>query len=147
MARKTEISARLIALAASVAPSSSTTARSLVIVGLSSGSPLRHAVLAICTYTIEQNNVTVKLFLCAPVRVESGRVNFVTTPQPVANALNSEDRNYLRCIVEKEGLNATAIKLAISRGVISSAVAGIPIRRGSIELLREALGKYRGAVK
>lgn len=56
--------------------------------------------------------------------------------------LDDSDLEKLRKIIAKHGLAAAARIIDISRGVVSSASAGIGIRRGSIELIREALGKY-----
>jgi hypothetical protein len=59
--------------------------------------------------------------------------------------LDEVDREYLRALVSKEGLNAAARMLGMSRGVVSSAVGGIEVRRGSIEMLREAIATSRRA--
>lgn len=66
-------------------------------------------------------------------------------PAPAPNLLDEDDREYLKALVSEQGLNAIARALSISRGVVSSALAGIEVRRGSIEMLREALTTYRKA--
>ncbi len=53
--------------------------------------------------------------------------------------LSAADRTFLRKLIEKHELAATARLLGISRGVIASAVGGLPMRRGSLSLLRAAL--------
>lgn len=70
-------------------------------------------------------------------------VNPATSP----NTLADEDREYLRVLVQKDGLHATAKNLGLSRGVISSAIGGISVRRGSIEMVRDALAQHREAAK
>lgn len=63
------------------------------------------------------------------------------------NLLNDSDRKHLRHLIATHGLTATARMLNVSRGVVSSAVAGITVRRGSIELIRDALESKRGVTK
>ena len=67
-----------------------------------------------------------------------------------AFVLSAEERDHLRSIVDEAGL-ATAVKdLGLSRSVISSALAGLDVRRGSLELIRDALAraaKKKEAVK
>lgn len=48
-------------------------------------------------------------------------------------------------MVDSRGLSGAARFLNISRSIIQSGMAGIGIRRGSIELLREALSTQRKA--
>lgn len=62
---------------------------------------------------------------------------------PVSHLLEDAEREELKSIVERLGLNATATKLSISRGVITSAIAGVSVRKGSLEMLRAQLVKFR----
>lgn len=55
--------------------------------------------------------------------------------------LEDAEREHLQRLVKAHGLAATARLLDISRGVIASLVGGIGVRRGSVELVREALSK------
>jgi hypothetical protein len=64
-------------------------------------------------------------------------------PADNLHTLDNEDRKYLRAIVEKHGLEGAARLLNISRGVVSSAVGAIGVRRGSIELIRDALAAHK----
>ncbi len=57
--------------------------------------------------------------------------------------LDEKERLRLRKLVEVRGVSGTARLLGLSRGVVSAAAGGISIRRGSIELVREALASYR----
>jgi hypothetical protein len=59
--------------------------------------------------------------------------------------LEDSDRKHLRRLVDKHGLAETTRLLKISRGVVMAAVAGIGVRRGSLELVRDALAAQRGA--
>jgi hypothetical protein len=59
--------------------------------------------------------------------------------QDVQVTLSDEERETLRQLVSIEGLSGAARRLKIDRSVISSAIGGIAVRRGSIALLREAL--------
>ena len=73
----------------------------------------------------------------------------MASAEPAPLTLTGDDRRYLKKLVDEHGLHGTSKLLDISRGVVSSAVAGIPIRRGSIEMLKIVLGKHRenGAAK
>jgi len=68
-----------------------------------------------------------------------GRLICVITPAPGLQLLEDAERETLRRLVEDEGLAQVARTLNLSRGVVSAAVAGIGVRRGSIELVRDAL--------
>lgn len=72
----------------------------------------------------------------------------MASAEPANNTLTGDDRRYLKKLVDEHGLHGVSRLLDISRGVVSSAVAGIPIRRGSIVMLRTVLCKHRenGAV-
>jgi len=65
--------------------------------------------------------------------------------QPGLHLLAEADREHLRRLVTEHGLAATARLLGVSRGVVSSAVAEIGVRRGSYELLRDALARQAGS--
>ena len=82
--------------------------------------------------------------LCFAIR----QIVFVSqAAQSGLHFLEEEDREHLRKIVEENGLSKAARLLNISRGVISSTCGGIGVRRGSLEMLREALLKHRGGAK
>lgn len=53
--------------------------------------------------------------------------------------LDDESTVRLRKIVSEQGLAAVARALKVSRGVVSAAAGGIGVRRGSLEMLRDAL--------
>ena len=74
-------------------------------------------------------------------------MNFVSPAATAQTLLDEAERDQLRQIVDKLGLNAAARTLNLSRGVISSAIAGIAVRRGSIELVRESLAAYSKGAK
>lgn len=57
--------------------------------------------------------------------------------------LEDRDRKHLRRLVDKHGLAGTTRMLKISRGVVVAAVAGLGVRRGSLELVRDALAANR----
>ncbi len=67
----------------------------------------------------------------------------MASPEPVSLTLTGDDRRFLKKLVDEHGLHGVSKLLDISRGVVSSAVAGIPIRRGSIEMLKIVIGKHR----
>lgn len=67
----------------------------------------------------------------------------MASAESVPLTLTGDDRRYLKKLVDEHGLHGVSKLLDISRGVVSSAVAGIPIRRGSIEMLKIVLGKHR----
>ena len=55
--------------------------------------------------------------------------------------LDSSNQTRLQRLVAAQGLNATAKALGISRGVVSAALGGTGVRRGSLELLVQALSR------
>lgn len=55
--------------------------------------------------------------------------------------LDDAERSRLRSLVNQSDLARAARALGVSRGVVSSAVAGIGVRKGSLEQLRDALAK------
>lgn len=57
--------------------------------------------------------------------------------------LDDTDREYLRALVAEIGVPATMRALRITRGVIMASIAGIDARRGSIEILRQAIELHR----
>lgn len=61
--------------------------------------------------------------------------------------LNEEERKVLRRLVQQRGVAGAARMLGVSRGVVASAAGGIGVRRGSLELVREALAARREEVK
>jgi len=61
--------------------------------------------------------------------------------------LDADEREHLRKLVDAHGLNTVVNLLEVSRGVISSALAGVGVRRGSLALLRSALAAQRGVSK
>lgn len=60
-----------------------------------------------------------------------------------SNLLEDAEREELKRIVDQMGLNAAAAKLSVSRGVLSSVIAGISVRKGSLEMVRESLVRFR----
>lgn len=64
-------------------------------------------------------------------------------PATAQHLLDDADREYLKKLVKENGFHATAKALDVTRGVISAAVAGINVRRGSIEMLRAAIDEHR----
>lgn len=73
----------------------------------------------------------------------SGRLTFVSPAAPALHLLDDVDREDLRRIVDESGLYGAAKLLNLSRGVVSSAVGGIGVRKGSVELVRAALAAWR----
>src|SRR5690349_1344550 len=57
--------------------------------------------------------------------------------------LDEKERADLRRLVAERGVAGAARLLGISRGVVASAAGGINLRRGSVALVREALGAQR----
>jgi hypothetical protein len=55
------------------------------------------------------------------------------------HTLDADEQKQLKRLVEKHGLAGAARLLDVSRGVVASAAGGLGVRRGSIELLRNAL--------
>jgi hypothetical protein len=70
-------------------------------------------------------------------------VVFVPTAAASPLVLEKEERSYLQKLVQNVGLATAARELDISRSVVVSAVAGVPVRRGSIVLLQQAIVKHR----
>ncbi|MES2179832.1 MAG: hypothetical protein V4550_18370 [Gemmatimonadota bacterium] len=68
---------------------------------------------------------------------------------PIAelNVLTAEERDYLRSIVDEIGLPAATRELGLSRSVVTSALAGLDVRRGSLELIRDALTRRKAVTK
>jgi len=66
-------------------------------------------------------------------------VNSAATPE----VLDETDREYLRGLVNQLGMPATMRALAITRGVLQSAIAGLTVRRGSLLLIRSAIEHHR----
>jgi hypothetical protein len=63
--------------------------------------------------------------------------------QAVPNLLDEVDKGQLRSLVDALGLAGCSDKLGVSRGVISSALAGINVRAGSLLQLKSALAGHR----
>ena len=57
----------------------------------------------------------------------------------MSSVLDDAEREQIRGIVARLGLAGAARELGLSRSVISSVAAGIIVRRGSLELVRDAL--------
>lgn len=57
--------------------------------------------------------------------------------------LEESERDYLRRVVDDKGLAIISRELGISGSVVTRALAGIPARAGSINLLRQAITAHR----
>jgi hypothetical protein len=69
----------------------------------------------------------------------------VNAATPGLHLLDTADREYLVRLVQADGLSATARQLGVGRGIVAAAVGGIQVRRGSIEMLRNAIRTRRRA--
>lgn len=65
---------------------------------------------------------------------------------PGLHVLTDKERQQLRKLVDSQGLAAAARTLGLSRGVVASSAGGIGVRRGSLELIREALAAQHNGV-
>jgi hypothetical protein len=61
--------------------------------------------------------------------------------------LEPEDRRLLCKLVDQKGVAGAARQLDVSRSVVVQAAGNFGVRKGSLEMLREALAKHREAVK
>jgi hypothetical protein len=57
----------------------------------------------------------------------------------VGTTLDANERRTLRTLVERVGVVAAVSRLGVSREPITRAIAGIPVRRGTVAILRSAL--------
>jgi hypothetical protein len=57
----------------------------------------------------------------------------------VDTTLEAAERSALRALVDRIGVLAAVAKLGVSREPITRAIAGMPVRRGTIAILRTAL--------
>jgi hypothetical protein len=57
----------------------------------------------------------------------------------VFDALRAEEQHQLRALVRKMGERAACEALGIARSTLARALAGLPVRRGSVALLRARL--------
>lgn len=58
--------------------------------------------------------------------------------------LSDGDREHLRRLVEEHGVAGAARLLGLSRSVVASAAGGLGVRRGSLELVKDALATTTG---
>lgn len=82
-------------------------------------------------------------FLLASREVARHLGRVTASPATKLHVLDDSAREQLRQLVEDHGLSGVAKLLDVSRGVVSSAAAGIAIRKGSIEQVRAALAAKR----
>lgn len=68
-------------------------------------------------------------------------MTLVKVASPGLYLLEDAERDRLRSLVEKHGLAEVVRRLGVSRGAVSSAVGGIGVRRGSVEMIVAALSR------